>query len=188
MSNRYYLNDDEIQHFKYIKREKMPNGKWRYYYNAKAMKADKIRLQQNVKKFKKNIGVDAYKEMKEQERVVKEAERGQKRVEKQLRKRAGVIYENKRDRVLSTKKQLAAADLKLSELKQRKEVVKNAKSYYNSLQSNFAKTPLGKIQKAGQKTKKFVQKVGLAARDAYDKVTGTKRHKMSYTTKRLLKK
>lgn len=48
MNNQYYgtvivkkknPNDDELQHFKYIKREKK-NGKWRYYYDTESLKND----------------------------------------------------------------------------------------------------------------------------------------------------
>ena len=27
------LDEGELMHWKYIKREKLPNGKWRYYYD-----------------------------------------------------------------------------------------------------------------------------------------------------------
>lgn len=33
ISNGELHNADELVHWKYIKREKMPNGKWRYYYD-----------------------------------------------------------------------------------------------------------------------------------------------------------
>lgn len=38
----YYVDvgDDEIFHWKYIKREKLPNGKWRYYYDWDELKDD----------------------------------------------------------------------------------------------------------------------------------------------------
>lgn len=34
------VGDDEIFHWKYIKREKLPNGKWRYYYDWDELKKD----------------------------------------------------------------------------------------------------------------------------------------------------
>ncbi len=34
------LDEGEMLHFKYIKREKLPNGKYRYYYDEEALKAD----------------------------------------------------------------------------------------------------------------------------------------------------
>lgn len=45
MSKTYYVkrvdnNNDELYHWKYIKREKKPNGKWRYYYDKDALKKD----------------------------------------------------------------------------------------------------------------------------------------------------
>lgn len=32
--------DDELRHYKYIKREKLPNGKWRYYYDVAKYQKD----------------------------------------------------------------------------------------------------------------------------------------------------
>ena len=46
MSKQYYAvqrtgeKKNELTHWKYIKREKRPNGKWRYYYDKKALKDD----------------------------------------------------------------------------------------------------------------------------------------------------
>ena len=34
------VGEDEIFHWKYIKREKLPNGKWRYYYDLEELKND----------------------------------------------------------------------------------------------------------------------------------------------------
>lgn len=34
------LDEGELMHWKYIKREKQPNGKWRYYYDKEEMKND----------------------------------------------------------------------------------------------------------------------------------------------------
>lgn len=34
------LDEGELMHWKYIKREKLPNGKWRYYYDKDALKND----------------------------------------------------------------------------------------------------------------------------------------------------
>ena len=34
------LDANELVHFKYIKREKLPNGKWRYYYDESELKAE----------------------------------------------------------------------------------------------------------------------------------------------------
>lgn len=34
------LDENEFVHFKYIKREKLPNGKWRYYYDSDQLKED----------------------------------------------------------------------------------------------------------------------------------------------------
>lgn len=38
------LNEGELMHWKYIKREKLPNGKWRYYYDKDALKNDSKKL------------------------------------------------------------------------------------------------------------------------------------------------
>lgn len=34
------LTEDELLHFKYIDKKKLPNGKWRYYYNTDKLKDD----------------------------------------------------------------------------------------------------------------------------------------------------
>ncbi len=39
--NLAYIDlDDELMHWKYVKREKLPNGKWRYYYDKEQAKSD----------------------------------------------------------------------------------------------------------------------------------------------------
>lgn len=43
------LEEGELMHWKYIKREKLPNGKWRYYYDKEELKKDTKAL---VDKFK----------------------------------------------------------------------------------------------------------------------------------------
>lgn len=39
------LDESELMHWKYIKREKLPNGKWRYYYDESELK----KYEDNVK-------------------------------------------------------------------------------------------------------------------------------------------
>ena len=34
------LDDDELMHWKYLKKKKLPNGKWRYYYDLDSLKKD----------------------------------------------------------------------------------------------------------------------------------------------------
>lgn len=33
VDGQLHYRDDELRHYKYVKREKLPNGKWRYYYD-----------------------------------------------------------------------------------------------------------------------------------------------------------
>ena len=47
MSNNYVIlpngntiREDELYHWKYIKREKQANGKWKYYYDTDQLKND----------------------------------------------------------------------------------------------------------------------------------------------------
>lgn len=40
------LDEGELMHWKYIKREKLPNGKWRYYYDQSELDAAKSASQQ----------------------------------------------------------------------------------------------------------------------------------------------
>lgn len=35
-----HQRDEELRHYKYIKREKLPNGKWRYYYDVEEILKD----------------------------------------------------------------------------------------------------------------------------------------------------
>lgn len=57
---------DELYHWKYIKREKRPNGKWRYYY-------DKKQLKQDAKDFwnKDVTGKDYLREARDEDRRAK---------------------------------------------------------------------------------------------------------------------
>lgn len=42
------LNEDEIMHWKYIKRVKLANGKWRYYYDERDIDSAKLDLDKAV--------------------------------------------------------------------------------------------------------------------------------------------
>lgn len=44
------IADDELMHWKYLKREKLPNGKWRYYYDLDSLKKDVKSAFDNVTK------------------------------------------------------------------------------------------------------------------------------------------
>lgn len=44
------LDEGELMHWKYIKREKLPNGKWRYYYDKDALKKDVKSVTSSVRK------------------------------------------------------------------------------------------------------------------------------------------
>lgn len=43
----YHTDDDYLQHWKYIRREKMANGKYRYYYETNNI--DKVRVDRTYK-------------------------------------------------------------------------------------------------------------------------------------------
>lgn len=42
------LDEDEIMHWKYIKRVKLSNGKWRYYYDERDVESAKLNLDKAV--------------------------------------------------------------------------------------------------------------------------------------------
>ena len=49
------LDDGELMHWKYIKREKLPNGKWRYYYDKEELKKDANEFVNKVKGAAKSV-------------------------------------------------------------------------------------------------------------------------------------
>lgn len=58
------LDEDEILHWQYIRREKLPNGKYRYYYNEKELnkyKNDAEQATKNAEKAKSKYGTAYYK-------------------------------------------------------------------------------------------------------------------------------
>ena len=54
-SNLLYVDIDEgeLRHWKYIKREKLPNGKWRYYYDMEATYNTVVKAADTAAKIKK---------------------------------------------------------------------------------------------------------------------------------------
>lgn len=60
----YYidLDEDEMMHWKYIKREKLPNGKYRYYYDQSEL--DRYKEEAVKKSYKAYVDEDAYAESK----------------------------------------------------------------------------------------------------------------------------
>lgn len=58
------LAEDEIMHWRYIKREKLPNGKYRYYYDEKELNKYKLEAEQatkNTEKAKSKYGMAYHK-------------------------------------------------------------------------------------------------------------------------------
>ena len=57
--------DDELYHWKYIKKVKKPNGKWRYYYDTKQLKKDLgvDKLKEYDREYQEmNTALDKYKD------------------------------------------------------------------------------------------------------------------------------
>ena len=48
------ISDDELMHWKYVERKKLPNGKWRYYYNTYDNSNSKSVLDNYIAEQKKN--------------------------------------------------------------------------------------------------------------------------------------
>lgn len=58
------LDEDEIMHWKYIRREKLPNGKYRYYYTEKELnkyKNEAAQASKNAEKSKKKYDLAYHK-------------------------------------------------------------------------------------------------------------------------------
>lgn len=123
MQNTYrgvVISDHELKHWKYIKRERGANGKWRYYYNVgqkEQTTADEAYKRMNAAKDMVDIyqkQVDAYSEL------------------------------NNVQSTVGVRKALEANEKILEEYVQ--EYVESKKDYESALKA-FGKTPLGKLNK-----------------------------------------
>lgn len=121
------LNEDEICHWKYVKREKLPNGKWRYYYDVDQLKDD--------------LGVD---ERRRYKKVKSEYERSSKRADETfdnwMRYYKSYDYKDAGSRARNT-------DLRIT-AKAARDTYNEWTKKYNESWNDYMNTPLGKLAKA----------------------------------------
>lgn len=136
-------SDDELQHFKYVKKEKLPNGKVKYYYSWNELKSDLgFDERQRLIEAKKNLSIrkDAYDEQYEYTQKNWDA------MMKDPDQLAAVSYNNRR-------------------------TMKNyddAVTLVNKYTDQYAKTPLGKIEQA----KAAIDSGRRTVKDMFSRVIG----------------
>ena len=142
------LDEDEIMHWKYIKKEKRPNGKWRYYYDTDQLKDD--------------LGYDERDRMNkanaEYQALTADANKFKEHVTKQYYELGTQdpyseyrYYSEKEYKYLSKLSATEADKLKKAEEAGRK-AAKATSDFYN--------TPLGKLTKVEKKVKNGLKAVG----------------------------
>lgn len=121
------LDEGELMHWKYIKREKLPNGKWRYYYDMNQLKDD--------------LGFD---ERARYLKLKREYERSSRRANETFDNWMNFYkdydykdeYQRERNNELRIKASAA------------RQVYNDWTKKYNEAYNNYMHTPLGKIAKA----------------------------------------
>jgi len=131
------LSDDELMHWKYIKREKV-NGKWRYYYDV----GDPGYVDGNTGKKPSNI-----KDYSLMETLIGKDE-------KDRRDRAITVLNNKIATLDHFHENPTLRTSMPDSYKSSYKSYKDAGRKYTEAQSEFMKTPLGKIEKAALTIKK----------------------------------
>lgn len=140
------LDEDEVMHWKYIKKEKRPNGKWRYFYK--------------VNKLEDALGVDEKARLEfansESKRLTEEANEfkdyvRERHLESGQQYGEYRYYSDQEARELMKLTRQQAEKFKEAEEAGRK-AVEAAEEFY--------KTPLGKLDKLEKKIKKGVKAVG----------------------------
>lgn len=172
---------DELQHWKYVKKEKV-NGKWKYYYSWDELKKDA----QNA------LGVTAKKNMDTAKRLhtraVKNYSNSYKDLQAGKQKYDSIPYKKSLAGILAKRKTVAQVrDLKDVQ----RETANKAKAYMEA-RSEYMKTPLGKLEKAKSdvksgynKAKKAVSKFfGSLAKKA-DKYYDRAKAKVKYEAPRV---
>lgn len=141
------LDDGELMHWKYIKKEKRPNGKWRYYYDVDQLKDD-LGVDEKERMNKANAEYkQAMKDAKNyQDYVTKEHYRlGQTNPHSEYRH-----YTENEYRYLQGLTSIKDAKVKAAEKAGRKA---------SEATSDFYKTPLGKLNKFEKSVKKGLKVV-----------------------------
>lgn len=133
------LNEDEICHWKYIKREKLPNGKYRYYYDQSELDQYKMIADKTAADYKKASGraYDAKVAENEAKTAWKNARKGTAKT------KSGLAYESAKKQRKSAEKQADSA----------REVAEKAKSVYEK--KRVSSFPARTIAKGAVKVANF---------------------------------
>lgn len=142
---KYYIGkdglhqtDSSLQHWKYIRREKLPNGKWRYIYDKEKLKDD--------------LGFDeraAYRNAHNDVVTGKAKIRYEERRVAKTSPAFGSKSEKQQAEYNETKKDLTRAQTEY----------KMAVRDYNNKKETYYKTPIGKVSKAVDKGKDLIEKL-----------------------------
>lgn len=123
------LDEGELMHWKYIKRKKLPNGKWRYYYDVNQLKDD--------------LGFDERERLRLAERYKANAEYSEKKLHD--------AWKHAEDK--SPYGSLANAWTDAYKRAQR------AGDEYVAAKEAYMKTPLGKLDKVTENVSNFLSKM-----------------------------
>lgn len=133
--------DDEMCHWKYVKRVKKPNGKYRYYYDREQVKED--------------LGVNAKEEYESAKYHEKYTHEAKKFWEDSLTSRVKEYTSNGK----ITRGEAAALKLASENYEYQKVKIAEAKARVSEAAVKYGKTPLGKLEKAKNKGKNFIKKL-----------------------------
>lgn len=121
------LEENEIMHWKYVKREKLSNGKWRYYYDADQLKDD--------------LGFDErdrYKKIKSE--YERSAKRADETFDNWMRYYKSYNYKDTDSRARNTELRIAANAAR--------DTYNEWSKKHNESWNAYMNTPLGKLAKA----------------------------------------
>lgn len=131
---------NELCHWKYIKREKRPNGKWRYYYDTNQLKDD--------------IGVDELKTYNDAKTRYENAVQNKQDADYKLR----TFERAMRDRSYKDYDYDRSHDLYRNSIYW-KETTEKRGSEYMSARSELMKTPIGKLTPVKETIEKGTEKL-----------------------------
>lgn len=131
---RYYISDEELMHWKYIKREKV-NGKWRYFYDYEHHFDDL--MPQEYRDYK-----DAESDMK---------------TDKFMKKQAFQNYQQNLRNSDPVSKEWAKENV--DEYARSSKALKESTKKYLAAKEAYMKTPVGKLHQASKKIKSGMKKV-----------------------------
>lgn len=140
------LNPSELMHWKYIKREKLPNGKYRYYYDAE--------------QFKDDMGVDEYQRYSNARNAYKEAENNAKKARRDLNSQLDYLKDDTNNPTITDYGKVA--DYKAQETYWTGVAAVRGKEYV-ATKKDLYETPIGKTvefsDKVATKVKNFISSI-----------------------------